>query len=62
MPYDEYNEWIVFLAERPIGWREDDRFYKILQALGTKEPAEKVFPSLKPLYTAAEKEFVATAW
>ena len=36
MPYDELQGWFVYLSMHPIGWREDDRTYKLLLAQGCK--------------------------
>ena len=46
MPYDEYVGWFAYLEARPIGWREDDRTYKLMQAQGLKEKPENIFHSL----------------
>jgi len=46
MPYEEYLNWHLYFNETPIGWRDDRRFMVILQALGIKEKAGTIFPSL----------------
>ena len=46
MEYDDYINWILFFNARPIGWREDDRTMKLLQAQGVEARPEAVFPSL----------------
>ena len=45
MPYDELLGWFQYFSKRPIGWREDNRAYRIMQAFGTKEPPDKIFES-----------------
>ena len=35
---------------RPVGWREDDRASKIIQAQGVKEKPWDLFPSLASIY------------
>lgn len=49
MPYTELIKWTQFLKRRPYGWREDQRTYVLLQALGFKGKAEEVFMTLKQL-------------
>jgi len=46
MPYDELLGWMHYFEARPEGWREDQRTYLVLRALGLKEKAEKIFPTL----------------
>lgn len=46
MPYDEFLKWFAFFENRPVGWREDDRTFKLLQAQGVKAKACEVFASL----------------
>lgn len=58
MPYEELQGWILYLKKRPIGWQEDSRTFKLLQAQGVKAAPELLFPSLEPIYKvdpAAEK-------
>ena len=55
MPYDELMKWPSYFEKRPLGWRDDDRAFKMAQApegykKGTK-PWE-VYPSLTPIYNA----------
>lgn len=54
MSYEEFLGWMNFLERRPIGWRDDDRVFKVLQTQGVKERAWSVFPSLRPIYKEAE--------
>ena len=49
MPYDEFLGWFAYFDARPIGWREDDRAHKLLQAQGVKAKPEEIFYSLKTL-------------
>ena len=56
MPYTEYLQWMAFFEMRPVGWREDSRFMKILQAIGIKETPTKVFHSLAQM-AKAEKSY-----
>ncbi len=53
--YDDFQKWFVYLEKRPVGWRDDDRTFKLLQAQGVKEKPESIFPSLKPIYKPAEQ-------
>lgn len=50
MPYSELQEWTSYFAQRPIGWREDDRTFKLLQVQGVKGNPADLFQSLVPLY------------
>lgn len=53
--YDDFQKWFAYLEQRPVGWRDDDRTFKLLQAQGVKEKADKVFPSLRPIYRPPEQ-------
>ena len=55
MPYDEMLGWADYFEKRPVGWREDDRTMKLLQAQGVKAAPNKVFASLAKLAVAQEK-------
>lgn len=46
MPYDEFVKWFKYFEHRPVGWREDDRTMKLLQAQGVKAKPTAVFASL----------------
>jgi hypothetical protein len=46
MPYDELLGWIAYFDKRPVGWREDDRTMKLLQAQGVDKKPGDIFPSL----------------
>jgi len=50
MSYDELLGWFDYFSRRPVGWRADDRAYKLLQAQGVKEKPTKLFSSLIPIY------------
>lgn len=49
MPYDELVKWSMYLAERPIGWREDLRASYIMQSMGDTRKQGDIFPSLSVL-------------
>ena len=55
MTYDEFTKWQTYFELRPIEWRDDSRFMKILQSLGVKESAGRLFESLAQI-EKAEKE------
>jgi hypothetical protein len=46
MEYEELLKWCDYFEQRPIGWREDLRFLKVLQAAGVKESPAKLFSSI----------------
>lgn len=50
MPHDELLGWYAYLERRPLGWREDDRAAKQIQAAGVKEKVWNLFPSLDRIY------------
>lgn len=50
MPYLEYLGWLDYFDRRPIGWREDDRTHKLLQAQGVTAKGHEVFESLARLH------------
>jgi hypothetical protein len=57
MPHKEFSNWMRFLNNRPVGWREDQRTFLLLKANGFKGKPTDLFPALKPIYdqrTAAE--------
>lgn len=47
MPYDEYLGWQAYFKLQPIGWREDDRTFKLLQIQGFKGNPQEIFNSFK---------------
>lgn len=47
MPHEELLNWAAFFRKRPIGYREDQRTFMLLQAQGYKGTAEDLFPTLK---------------
>jgi hypothetical protein len=49
MPYDEFINWNLYFKSRPVDWRDDNRFMKILQSLGIKASPEEIFESLAKL-------------
>lgn len=50
MPFEEYQEWIMYFEARPAGWQDDDRTVKLLQAQGVKEKPWDIFKSLRAVY------------
>lgn len=50
MPYDEFIKWSIYFSKRPIGWREDDRTMKLLQAQGVKAKPTEIFSSLAVMF------------
>ncbi len=52
MPYDELIRWVEYFEKRPVGWREDDRIYKVLQTQGVKEKPWNIFNSLNSIYNS----------
>jgi hypothetical protein len=46
MPYDEFLGWMAYFERRPVGWRDDERTMRLLQAQGVKQRPEEIFPSL----------------
>ena len=58
MSYEEFTKWQVYFDLRPIGWRDDTRFLKIMQCLGVKEPGEKIFESLDKLKKGEDARIV----
>ena len=47
MTFAELQQWVTFFERHPIGWREDLRILRVLQAMGIKEKPAAIFPSLK---------------
>lgn len=60
MPYDEYVNWHKYFEERPVDWRDDQRFMTILQSLGIKESPGTIFSSLKAIGKSTEERTEAT--
>lgn len=54
MPYEEFIKWSLYFNKRPIGWREDDRTMKLLQAQGVKAKPDQIFPSLAKMFKSNE--------
>jgi hypothetical protein len=50
MPYEEFLGWMNYFERRPVGWRDDDRAAKIIQAQGVKEKPWNLFSSLYAVY------------
>jgi len=53
MPYEEFIKWHLYFDLRPVDWRDDSRFMKILQSLGVKESGDKIFESLAKIKQSA---------
>jgi hypothetical protein len=49
MPQEELMKWGLFFRRRPLGWREDQRTFLLLQAQGYKGEPGSIFASLKQL-------------
>lgn len=56
MPYEEFVKWHLYFDQRPIGWREDERTYKLLQIQGLKDKPERVFHSLLKIRQGTESK------
>lgn len=56
MEYEELLKWCNYFEQRPIGWREDLRFLKVLQAAGVKESPERLFASIAQMKQNSEEE------
>jgi len=54
MDYDEYIGWQLYFERRPLGWREDDRTMRLMQAQGVKAKPESVFASLAAIASYSE--------
>jgi hypothetical protein len=54
MAYEEFLKWQRYFELRPVGWREDDRTMKLLQAQGVKATPGEIFVSLKALQRGLE--------
>lgn len=55
IPFTDYQGWLSYLEQRPIGWRDDLRFSMIIRALGSKQKPEEMFPSLAPIFNKESK-------
>jgi len=55
MPYTEFQGWLEYFERRPVGWRDDLRAAKLMQAQGIEEKPENLFESLKQLNEAVAK-------
>lgn len=59
MTHEEFIHWLAYFEQRPVGWRDDNRFMKILQAIGIKAKPEEVFMSLATMKSNEPKRPVA---
>jgi len=55
MDYEEFIGWVDYLELRPIGWRDDDRAYKLMRIQGHKESPENTFDSLRSIRRRSEE-------
>ena len=57
MPYEELLGWFSYFEQRPPGWQDDDRTFKLMQTIGGyKGSGESVFPSLRAVKQSVSKE------
>ena len=56
MSFLEFNLWVQYFDQRPVGWQEDDRTYKVLRALGVKAGAGELFSSLSRMTENTKKK------
>jgi hypothetical protein len=53
MPYEELIGWFEYFERRPVGWREDDRAFRMIQYTsfnGVKAKPYEIFHNLKQIY------------
>lgn len=55
LTYDELLGWFNYFDRRPIGWRDDDRTYKLLQVQGVKQKPGELFASLNSIYASMSR-------
>ena len=55
LPYEEVAGWFSYFEAYPVGWREDMRTSKILQANGVETPMDRIFPSIAARMAHASK-------
>lgn len=55
LTYDELLGWFNYLERRPVGWRDDDRTFKLLQAQGVKQKPGELFSSLNSIYASLSR-------
>lgn len=58
MPYEDYQKYFQYLERRPIGWQDDLRAYRIMQAFGTQAKPHELFESLAAVMGRREVEHV----
>ena len=49
MTHEELVGWMEYFERNPIGWRDDMRFFRIMQMIGAEEKPYDIFPSLSIL-------------
>lgn len=55
MDYEQHLKWHAYFEERPVGWREDFRTYRIMQSFGYKGKPEDVFESIAKMKSAENR-------
>lgn len=55
MPYEEFLNWLSFFNKKPVGWEDDLRTYKVLQALGVKAKPETIFSTIRQIKSQEDK-------
>ena len=57
MSYDEYLGWLYYFEQKPPGWRDDDRAFKLMQVQGLKPTVKPwdVFPALYRIHHSSEE-------
>jgi len=55
MPYDEFSKWMQYFKERPVGWRDDDRTAKLLNAQGVNKKPWELFDSLSQIRESQQR-------
>lgn len=61
MTHEEYTKWHLYFEQRPIGWRDDERTMRLLQAQGVEVKPEEVFQSLRAMSNFVRSEKLAKA-
>lgn len=55
MPYDEFQNWLLYFDKRPIGWRDDLRTAYLLKNNGDKRSPLEIFPTLSAVFSKKEQ-------
>ena len=59
MSFQEYQSWALYFDQRPEGWKDDDRTFKLMQAFGHKGSPQNTFHSLAKMLTKEEEKKAA---